>query len=526
MVTLRPRPSLHYPRQPLHEFLRVAADRHGERVALRYDNDCFTYRDLDARGTAFGNAVRRFGLGLGDRLLLAAANRPEWLMVVHGLSQLGVAAVLANSSWRAAELQYALTLTKPRAIVADRPVIDILAHAGLDLPEIKISLDDDARSGWHPIWDVIDGASGQRPGPLDADLARLEAVLPFSSGTTGLPKAVRHSHASLTAAVIQRCASYRISDQDRMQFFMPLFTIYGVLVTFSSFAAGAPLRLFRRFDAPTILRNLQDEKITIAFGAAPVAVALRSQPDLESYDLSALRYMMWGATPVIPEIAMDVARRAGIRWFVAYATTEAGVAANPIECPDRWRLDSPGLPLPDVTVRVVDPGTGFDVDPGETGEFLVRGPSVMLGYLPETDNADAFLPGGWLRTGDIGWIEPEGWLHLTDRSKEMIKVSGFQVAPAELEHLLFTHPLIADCAVYGVANLRTGEAPNAAVVRTSGSELTEQDVINFVAQRLSTYKHLRAVRFVDAIPRNPAGKVLRRLLRDADPETAARSTES
>jgi acyl-CoA synthetase (AMP-forming)/AMP-acid ligase II len=217
---------------------------------------------------------------------------------------------------------------------------------------------------------------------------------------------------------------------------------------------------------------------------------------------------------------MDVARRAGIRWFVAYATTEAGVAANPIERPDRWRLDSPGLPLPDVTVRVVDSGTGVDVGPGETGEIVVRGPSMMLGYLPETDTADAFLPGGWLRTGDIGWIEPEGWVRLTDRSKEMIKVSGFQVAPAELERLLFTHPHIADCAVYGVPDPRTGEAPKAAVVRTAGSDLTTQGVINFVAQHLATYKHLRAVRFVDAIPRNPAGKVLRRALRDTDPDAA------
>ena len=225
--------------------------------------------------------------------------------------------------------------------------------------------------------------------------------------------------------------------------------------------------------------------------------------------------MMWGATPVIPDLAAELTRRAGIQWFVAYATTESGIAANPIELPSEWRLDSPGLPLADVELRVVDLDTRHDVAPGETGELIVRSPSMMLGYLPEADTADAMLPGGWLRTGDIGWVEPEGWIHLIDRSKEMIKVSGFQVAPAEIERVLFTHPSIADCAVYGLPDPRHGEVPKAAVVRRGGTDLSEADVITFVTGRLATYKQLRAVAFVDEIPRNAAGKVLRRVLRES-----------
>jgi acyl-CoA synthetase (AMP-forming)/AMP-acid ligase II len=517
MVTPRQRAGLHYPDKPLHHFLRDRADSEGERVALRFDGDDLTFRELDARGTNFANALARLGVAVGQRAVLAAGNRPEWLMASHGMSQAGVAGVLANSSWRQAELEHAFGVTKPEVVVADLAVADRLASVRFPLPGIRICLDQDPPAGWIPFWDLISGVSGRRPPDLDVDLSQLEAFLPFSSGTTGLPKAVRHSHASLVAATVQRCAGYGISAGDRLQFFMPLFTIYGVIVSSSAFASGATLRLFRRFDAPTVLRNLAEERITVGFAAAPIAVSLRDQPDLESYDLSALRYLMWGATPVIPDVAEEVSSRSGIRWFVAYSTTESGIAANLVERPDLWRLDSPGIALSDVEIRIVSPDTGVDVEPGDAGEIVVRSPSMMLGYLPEDDDDSAFMPGGWLRTGDIGWQEREGWIHLTDRSKEMIKSSGFQVAPAELENLLFTHPSIKDCAVYGIPDRRRGEAPTAAVVVSPGAELREQEVIEYVSGRLATYKHLEGVAFVDEIPRNPAGKVLRRVLRDSDP---------
>jgi acyl-CoA synthetase (AMP-forming)/AMP-acid ligase II len=174
------------------------------------------------------------------------------------------------------------------------------------------------------------------------------------------------------------------------------------------------------------------------------------------------------------------------------------------------------MPIPDVELRVVDGQSLRDVGPGETGEIVVRSPSQMMGYLPESADVEVFLPGGWIRTGDIGWVEPEGWIHLTDRSKEMIKVSGFQVAPAEIERILFTHPAIADCAVFGVPDPRYGEVPKAAVVIVEGSALTANDVMAYVADRLATYKHVRAVRFVEQIPRNAGGKVLRRVLQAAE----------
>ena len=189
------------------------------------------------------------------------------------------------------------------------------------------------------------------------------------------------------------------------------------------------------------------------------------------------------------------------------------ITANPVDDPDRWRLDSAGLPVGGVTLRVVDLDTGEVLPSGGVGEVQVLSDSAMAGYLPDEATAAAFAD-GWYRTGDVGWLEPEGWVHLTDRSKEMIKVSGFQVAPAEIEAVLHGHPAVIDCAVFGVPDARAGEVPVAAVQLEAGSDVTAEDLERLVADALATYKRLRHVVVVDAIPRTPSGKVLRRTLRD------------
>ena len=199
--------------------------------------------------------------------------------------------------------------------------------------------------------------------------------------------------------------------------------------------------------------------MTLEMAVAPIALAMANHPRLEDYDLSSLRYVMWGATPITPSVAETVSARTGVRWLPAYGTSEVPViTANPVDDPDRWRLDSAGLPVGGVTLRVVDLETGEVLASGGVGEVQVKSDSAMASYLPDEATAAAFAD-GWYRTGDVGWLEPEGWVHLTDRSKEMIKVSGFQVAPAEIEAVLHGHPAVVDCAVFGVPDERAGEVP-------------------------------------------------------------------
>jgi acyl-CoA synthetase (AMP-forming)/AMP-acid ligase II len=247
---------------------------------------------------------------------------------------------------------------------------------------------------------------------------------------------------------------------------------------------------------------------------APIALAMANHHDLEGYDLSSLRYIMWGATPVSESVARVVTERTGVRWLPAYGASEVPViACNPVDEPESWRLDSAGVPPVGVELRVVDLDTGAALAHGEIGEIQVKSPSVMAGYLPDDANRDAFVD-GWYRTGDVGWLEPTSWVHLTDRSKEMIKVNGFQVAPAELEAVLHGHPGVLDCAVFGLADERAGEVPVAAVQLDPARPVTAEELRALVAGSLATYKHLRHVVVVDAIPRLPSGKVLRRTLRD------------
>jgi acyl-CoA synthetase (AMP-forming)/AMP-acid ligase II len=305
-----------------------------------------------------------------------------------------------------------------------------------------------------------------------------------------------------------------LTGDDRFQIATPPTHILGLLNLLVAAEVGATVRLHARFDLDELLRCIEADRMTLEMAVAPIALAMANHPSIEDYDLSSLRYIVWGATPVTESVAHTVTRRTGVRWLPGYGASEVPViSCNPVHEPDRWRLDSAGLPPEGVELRVADLDTGALLPPGETGEIQVRSPSAMIGYLPQEATADAFAD-GWYRTGDVGWLEPEGWVHLTDRAKEMIKVNGFQVAPAEVEAILLGHAAVLDCAVFGVPDERAGEVPVAAVQLIPDASVPESELRDLVATSLATYKQVRRVVFVDEIPRLPSGKALRRVLRD------------
>jgi acyl-CoA synthetase (AMP-forming)/AMP-acid ligase II len=338
-------------------------------------------------------------------------------------------------------------------------------------------------------------------------------VLVFSSGTTGLPKAVRHTHAALDEAVRHWREALQLTRRDRIQVATPPSHILGLLNILTALRTGAWMRLHPRFDIDQMLHHIEKDRITVEMAVAPIALAIASHPKLESYDLSSLRFIMWGATPVSGSVAETVTRRTGVGWVPAYGTTELPViACNPLE---GARLDSVGRPVPGVDLRVVSLETGGPVCAGEVGEIQARSTSLMAGYLPAEATAEA-MRDGWYRTGDVGWLDNEGWLRITDRLKEMVKVRGFQVAPAEIETVLHGHAAVKDCAVFGVPDGINGEAIVAAVALRApiDTERVAAELTALVAQSLASYKHLSRVVFVDDIPRLPSGKVLRRVLKE------------
>jgi long-chain acyl-CoA synthetase len=456
-------------------------------TALVFEERQYTLPQLEALADGLATSLRERGVTAGDRVALMSSNRPEFIVALHAIWRLAAVVVLISPAWKRHEVTHALAVTNPSHAVGDHDVLsDLMPMLHLDDP-------------------ILEGTpqAGLAPSP-DAD-----AVLAFSSGTTGLPKAVRHSHHSLCVAVGHWRDAMGLTAGDRIQIATPPSHILGLLNIMTALQTGVWMRLHRRFDIDRMLQHIQDDRITVEMAVAPIALAIASHPKLESYDLSSLRFIMWGATPVSVGVAETVTRRTGVGWVPAYGTTELPViACNPL---DGARLDTVGRPVPGVQVRVTSSQTGEPLGAGGIGEIQARAESLMAGYLPSEATRDV-LCDGWYRTGDLGYLDADGWLRITDRSKEMIKVRGFQVAPAEIETVLHEHPAVEDCAVFGVPDGADGELVVAAVATrgpVDAAELTAQ-----VGERLASYKRLSRVVFVPEIPRLPSGKVLRRVLKE------------
>ncbi|HEY6648735.1 MAG TPA: AMP-binding protein, partial [Mycobacterium sp.] len=447
-------------------------------IALAFEEREYTLPQLDALTSGMATTLENRGIRAGDRVALMSSNRPEFVIALRAIWSLGASAVLLSPAWKRIEVESALAFTSPAHAVGDHPVLAEL------MP--MLSLDEAI-------------ALGQRT--FETPDADSDALFVFSSGTTGMPKAVRHTHGSFAVAVRHWRDALQLTSADRMQIMTPPSHILGLLNIVMALDTGAWIRLHRRFDIDLMLHHIEKDRITIEMAVAPIALALAAHPKLDSYDLSSLRYIMWCATPVTQSVAEAVTDRTGVNWVTAYGTSELPViACNEIE---GARLDTVGRPVPGVCVRIVSLDDGAPLSPGAVGEIQVRSDSVMAGYLPSEATAQAFTD-DWYRTGDVGYLDADGWLRITDRAKEMIKVRGFQVAPAEIEAVLHGHAAVDDCAVFGVPDPANGEAIVAAVKagppRKLGSRPVEADeLIALVADRLASYKRPSRVVFVDEI---------------------------
>ena len=296
---------------------------------------------------------------------------------------------------------------------------------------------------------------------------------------------------------------------------LPFFHIYGFTVILNAgLRAGATIVTLPRYSLPAYLQMVQDHRVTRAFLAPPMVLGLATAREVDEYDLSSLRYAISGAAPLVVDVTERAQKRLGCLIRQGYGMTEASPGTNLV--PDAEFATIPagsvGKLVPSTEARPVDPETGEDAAPGEPGELWVRGPQVMAGYLdnPE-ETAETIVEGGWLRTGDIVRVDDAGVFWVVDRLKELIKYKGYQVAPAELETLLLTHPDVLDVAVVGVPHTEGGEAPKAFVV--PARRIDPEELLGWVAERVAPYKKVREIELIDEIPKSPTGKILRRLLK-------------
>ncbi len=451
------------------------------------------------------------GFGKGHVVALMAPNIPEYCVVFHAVAWAGGTITTLNPTYTAAEVTHQLNDSDAEILITIPMFLETAQEGSKGTGAKEIVVIGEAE-GAKPLSALMGTPiEAQVPVDLDADTV----VLPYSSGTTGLPKGVRLSHRNLVVNVDQTLAASTFERGEVAACFLPFFHIYGMNVLMNThLAGGGGLVTMPRFDLEMFLQISQDHKALRMWIVPPVAIALAKHPIVDNYDLSSVKQVFSGAAPLGAEVADAVGKRLNCISMQGYGMTELSPVSHASSATDH-RSGASGRALPNTDCRIIDIETGADLPPGQEGELWIKGPQVMQGYLKnEKATAETITPDGWLRTGDIALIDEDGYMFITDRLKELIKFKGFQVAPAELEAMLVSHDGITDAAVIGLPDEEAGELPIAFVVAGDPAP-SEDDIKAFLATKLAHYKQVHQVRFVDEIPKSASGKILRRFLRDS-----------
>ncbi|MFG2324477.1 4-coumarate--CoA ligase family protein [Streptomyces sp. NPDC048568] len=508
---------------PIHEAVLGRAAAFGSAPALidGTDGTTLTYEQVDRFHRRVAAALAEAGVRKGDVLALHSPNTVAFPLAFYAATRAGASVTTVHPLATAEEFAKQLNDARARWIVTVSPLLDTARRAAELAGGIQEILVCDSAPGHRSLIDMLASAA---PEPRIAiDPAEDVAALPYSSGTTGTPKGVMLTHRQIATNLAQLEPLMPAAPGDRVLAVLPFFHIYGLTALMNApLRLGATVVVLPRFDLEQFLAAIQNHRITSLYVAPPIVLALTKHPLVADYDLSSLKYIVSAAAPLDAQLAAACSRRLGLPPVgQAYGMTELspGTHVVPLDAMAEAPPGSVGKLIAGTEMRIVsltDPGK--DLPPGESGEILIRGPQIMKGYLGRPDATAAMIDEeGWLHTGDVGHADSDGWLFVVDRVKELIKYKGFQVAPAELEALLLTHPGVADTAVVGAYNDDGNEVPHAYVVRRpTAPGLSEGEIMMYVAERVAPYKRVRRVTFIDAVPRAASGKILRRELRGTE----------
>ncbi|MDG2028783.1 MAG: FadD3 family acyl-CoA ligase [Acidimicrobiales bacterium] len=522
----------------LPELVADAAVRYADRTAMEERGAAWTFAELAAGIRSSAAAFVAAGIGHGDRVAVWAPNSATWVFAAAGAQSIGATLVPLNTRFKGVEASDILRRTDARVLVTvqgflDTDYIGLLADEDLpSLEHILLLAGSDPRA---TAWDdfVAAGAAAD-----DQEVAaRIAAVGPddladimFTSGTTGRPKGVMISHGQNAFGYERWTAAVGLQVGDRYLIVNPFFHAFGYKAGWMScIMRGCTILPEPVFDVDRVLARVGAENVTVLPGPPTLYESILMHPDRGDHDLSSLRLAMTGAATIAPELIRRVRDEIGFETIVTgYGLTETAGLATQNRAgtdPETVALTS-GPPLPDVEVRAVD-DAGRELPAGEAGEIVVRGPNVMRGYLDDAEaTAETIDADGWLHTGDVGFFDADGNIHITDRLKDMFIMGGFNCYPAEIEQLMFEMPEIGQVAVVGVPDERMGEVGHAYVVAVPGSDPTPETIIAWCREAMANYKVPRTVEIVDELPTTASGKVQRFALRERAAAARARDTRS
>ena len=516
-------PPIKVPLESLTFPLRKAAKDYPKRVAViepEAGGKEYTYQWLDEKSSVLAASLAGMGVEPGDRIVLWMKNSLGYILSFYGILKAGGIVVPVSTHYGEREVLYQLRETEVKAMITSDGFYAQVGNLVSQVDGLRFVVLQG--QGEPPAGTISFSSLLKGPDRLDRSIGidprERIAVLPFSSGTTGLPKGVMLTHFNLLCDLYQVVHVHEISEADVMINQLPFFHIYGMTVLMgTSVLAGATQVVASQFrPVDQFLSLFETYRPTLFFTVPLIIQEFCHHPKVPTMDWSRLRYVNAGGAILSPEVQQRFKEITGVPVMVGYGLTESSPTTHvtPIR---KIKLGSIGLPLSLTEDRIVDPETGKELPAREVGELWIRGPQVMKGYYNNPDATAQTVVDGWLRTGDLAWKDEEGYVFIVDRLKEVIKCKGLQVAPAEIEHILVGHPDIKDAAVVGEPRTEYGEVPVPYVVLRDKASLSPDVIIEYAAQGLAKYKRLARIVFTDTIPRSPSGKILRRLLKNSAP---------
>jgi acyl-CoA synthetase (AMP-forming)/AMP-acid ligase II len=514
MIFRSPHPDVELSDRTLTEYVLRRAGEFGDKPALidGPTGRTLTFAQLSGAIRKAAAGLAQAGFRKGDVFAIYSPNIPEYAVAFHAVAMLGGINTTTNPLYTVEELAYQLNDSGARFLVTVEPFLEnARAAAGQSgVEEIYVFGEGE---GATPFASLLDNDG--RPPEVPIDTRKDLVVLPYSSGTTGLPKGVMLSHFNLVANMCQLVGFADLtaaSEQDTLVGVLPFFHIYGMLVILNyGLSRGATVITMPRFDMEQFLGILQNHQVTFAHLVPPIVLGLAKHPAVDDYEFPKLRGIFSGAASLGEGVSAEAEQRLGCVVIQGYGLTETSPVTH--VSPDRpgaIKRTSIGQCLPNTEVKIVDIASGAEMGPNLERELLIKRPQVMQGYLDNPQATADVMEGEWFHTGDIGYADEEGYFYIVDRLKELIKYKGFQVAPAELEAVLLSHPAVADAAVIPSPDEEAGEVPKAFVVLRG--EATAEELMAFVAEHVSPQKRIRRLEFAEEIPKSLSGKILRRVL--------------